>query len=155
MNKVYYRFLSEKTGTKLRSMIVELELPTTWENVRYLFEKKQGCHPDKEARSANAGYIVGWRYCKGESRDSYQNKPHLQKEDECKIGDAFILAMMPLRIGQKPYVPQRFSSYLQPEVKVMVTEPPIPDFSHMTEDEKITCIQESVRKHFKTTHTTL
>lgn len=110
---VYYRLLSEKNGSKFRSFPVTINLPDTWEHVRYLLEKKQGCHCEKSKTS----FIVGWRHSRGQTREFYLSQPYLPKDEICRDRDAFVISLQPMHIGQQPYVPQKFLNLLKCESK--------------------------------------
>jgi len=106
-----YAFLHEGVGNK-PSHRFELGAFTTWDEVRYDLEKKHGLHEKGSAHRRHGGagdsYFVGWVYNpKLLHLEQYRSMEPLKSSHLCKSGDALMLARLPMRPGQKAYVPAR------------------------------------------------
>jgi len=120
----------------------------TWENVRYLLEKKMGLHnrATKNGRELSGSFLVGHRFV-DEDTSSYFSRQELLPNDAIQHGDCIVLFRKPMKadMGHKAYVPMKYRKQAQ-EVEEVVgpTEQAheVKFTDDMTEEQKIALLMQ-------------
>jgi len=117
----------------------------TWENLRYVLEKKMGLHnrATKNGRELPGSFLVGHRFV-DEDTSSYFTRNELLPNDLIQNGDRIVLFRKPMKanMGHKAYVPLKYRKQAQAVEEVIgptptAQAPEVKFTDEMTEEQKI------------------
>jgi hypothetical protein len=148
----YYTFAcTYKHGcfeNKNHHVIFEMSANTSWEDSRFLIEKRHGLFDIKQSKSGLTGsYIIGYFYIQNSMSNWKCDENRLSSKYMLKPNDCIIIVRKPQK-GLNFYVPQRFRHEISSQEKIEEDQQPqqqhVIEFSNeMTEDEKFDLLFES------------
>jgi hypothetical protein len=138
MIELKYRFLHE--GTSMPAHTVTIDDNSTWEDVRYLLEKRHCMHSNhhshkKSRYSTGDSFFIGWKHHSSTVGQEYRKLPILSGKYVLKRNDTLVLSRQWMPPNKTTYIPLKFrkrtlESDTQPDPSEM-------DDTHLTEEQRL------------------